>query len=259
MALGARLMPKIPIIPPREYGDGGTGGGLEPLAPDMAEGLRALEARTARIDRELAVSQAWRAGVERLAGAENVPDGPPPDFTRSFLDDLDRERAQLLKPLPSGGQEALERDLLDLRADFLDRAADVEASGMALRRRSALYETLDGYRAGVTRAPGLFDRAAGRMERLVSEIALPDDRREPMRAYVKDALANAAVDGLMREPTRAAQILADGLFDDVLSEASKAQRMQEAQDRISRDEHLNRERTVVNLTAQARDGTASDE
>jgi hypothetical protein len=36
-----------------------------------------LQARTARIDRALAVSQAWRAGVERLSEAEETPGGPP--------------------------------------------------------------------------------------------------------------------------------------------------------------------------------------
>jgi hypothetical protein len=264
-ATGVCLMPKIPIIPPREYGGptGDPGGRLgenpEPLSPEMQDGLKAVEDRTARIDREVAVSQAWRAGVERLAEAEETPGGAPVGFTRSFLDDLDRKRQQLLKTLPPSAQEPLERDLLDLRADFLDRAAQTEASGMALRRRTGLYDALDGYASGVTRDPGLFDRAVGRMDSLISGLALPEDRQGPMRTYVRTVLASAAVDRLMEDPARAERVLSDGLYDDVLPAPVKALRLKEAQDKVARNNHLNRERAVADLAAQAQDGTASDE
>ncbi|MGD8384774.1 MAG: hypothetical protein PVF89_05145, partial [Lysobacterales bacterium] len=84
-------MPKIPIIPRYEYGGpaGGLGGGMgdgpEPLSPEMQEALKAVEARTARIDREVAVSRVWQAGVERLIEAEETPGGAPVGFTRGFL------------------------------------------------------------------------------------------------------------------------------------------------------------------------------
>ena len=94
-----------------------------------------MQARTARIDRELAFSQSWLASVERLGEAEAAPWGPPPGFTRSFLEEADRERADLLKTLPPGRRSDLEQDLLDLRGEFAGRAADVEASGLALRTR----------------------------------------------------------------------------------------------------------------------------
>jgi hypothetical protein len=174
--LDARLMPKIPIIRSPEYEDrtANLGDGPEPLAPEQSAALKAIEDRTARIDRELAVSQAWRAGVERLSAAEKTPGGAPVGFTRGFLDDLDRERQQVVTSLPPAGQAPLERDLLDLRADFLDRAAQVEASGMALRRRTALYDALDGYVAGVTRDLGQVDRATGRMDSLIAGLGLPE-------------------------------------------------------------------------------------
>jgi len=85
-------MPKIPIIPPREFRDrsASLGDGPEPLSPEQANALKAIEDRTARIDRELAVSRAWRAGVERLSVAEQTPGGAPVGFTRGFLDEIDR-------------------------------------------------------------------------------------------------------------------------------------------------------------------------
>ncbi len=174
-----------------------------------------------------------------------TPGGAPVGFTRSFLDDLDRERQQLVTELPPAGQAPLERDLLDLRADFLDRAAQVEASGMALRRRTALYDALDGYVAGVTRDPGQIDRAAGRMDSLIAGLGLPEERQGAMRLFVKDALGNAAVDGLMRDPARAERVLSDGLYDDVLSASSKTLRLKEAQDKVARNVHLDCERTIA--------------
>jgi hypothetical protein len=256
-------MPKIPIIGPVEFRGGSDAGaaasGPEALSPEQDDALRALQDRTARIDRELAVSQAWRAGVERLSDAEQTPGGPPVDFTRGFLDDLDRERQQLVMSSPPDGQEPLERDLLDLRSDFLDRAAQAEASGMALRRRTGLYDALGEYDAGVTQDPGLFDQAVGRMDSLISGLGLPEDRQGSIRTYVRTALGNAAIDGLMKAPARAERVLSDGLYDDVLPEPVKALRLTEAQERVTRDDRLNRERTVAELTEQAQDGTASDE
>ncbi|MEM9684776.1 MAG: hypothetical protein AAF942_16005, partial [Pseudomonadota bacterium] len=117
----SRLMPRIPIPqqPPLVLIDGGaeTDGGPAPLPPETAAGLRTLAARTARIDRELAVSQSWLSGHERLARAEDAPQGPPPGFLRSFLDDADRDRETALKTeLPDEAKDALGLDLLDLRA-----------------------------------------------------------------------------------------------------------------------------------------------
>ena len=254
-------MPRIPIIRPLEFRDRATdlGDGPEPLSPEQSDALKAIEDRTARIDRELAVSHAWRAGVERLSEAEETPGGAPVGFTRSFLDDLDRARQQVVTSLPPAGQEPLERDLLDLRADFLDRAAQVEASGMALRRRTALYDALDGYVAGVTRDPGQIDRATGRMDSLIAGLGLPADRQDAMRGFVKDVLGNAAVDGLMQDPVRAERVLSEGLYDDVLSAPSKTLRLKEAQDKVARNAHLDRERTIASLATQAHDGAASDE
>jgi len=260
-AAGVRLMPRIPIIPPPEYRDGGdgTGGGADALAPEQAAALRALEARTARIDRELAFSQSWLASVERLGEAEDAPEGPPPGFTRSFLEQADRERADLLKTLPPGRRSDLEQDLLDLRGELAGRAADVEASGLALRRRFGLHRSLEGYRTGVARDPGLYDRAAARMEALVADLGLPDDRREPMHLHVKDALGNAAVDGLMGAPERAARVLSAGLYDDALTEASKAARLKEAEGLAARNRLLARERTLSELMARADEGAASED
>lgn len=254
-------MPKIPIIRPPEFRDRATdlGEGPESLSPEQTDALKAIEDRTARIDRGLAVSRAWRAGVERLSEAEGTPGGAPVGFTRSFLDDLDRERQQLVTELPPAGQAPLERDLLDLRADFLDRAAQVEASGMALRRRTALYDALDGYVAGVTRDPGQIDRAAGRMDSLIAGLGLPEERQGAMRLFVKDALGNAAVDGLMRDPARAERVLSDGLYDDVLSASSRTLRLKEAQDKVARNVHLDCERTIASLVTQAHDGAASEQ
>jgi hypothetical protein len=256
-------MPKIPIIGPVEFRDGSDAGapagGPDALSPEQDDALRALQDRTAHVDRALAVSQAWRAGVERLSEAEQTPGGPPVGFTRGFLDDLDRERQQLVTSSPPDGREPLEHDLLDLRSDFLDRAAQAEASGMALRRRTGLYDALGDYGAGVTQDPGLFDQAVGRMDSLISGLGLPEDRQRPMRTYVRTALGNAAIDGLMQDPARAERVLSDGLYDDVMPEPVKALRLKEAQDKVTRDAHLSRERVLADLAAQAQDGMASDE
>jgi len=253
-------MPRIPILPPPEYRNigAGTGDGPEPLPPEAAAGLQMLEARTARIDRGLAVSQSWLAAVDRLAQAEDAPEGPSPGFTRSFLDETDRDRVTALDALPPDRRAGLDHDLLGLRADFAGRAAEAEASGLALRRRLGLYRTLDGYRTGVAKDPGLYDDAAGRMEGLVTDLGLPEERRQALDLHVKDALGNAAVDGLMGEPERAARMLSAGMFDDALSEASKAARLKEAQDRVAHRNLLSRERTLSDLTAQAGDGAASE-
>jgi hypothetical protein len=248
-------MPRLPIIPPREDRDGGPGA----LTPEEADALRSLEGRTARIDRELAVSQSWLAGIERLGAADEMPDGPPLGFTRSFLEEADRERMALPKPLPSARRTELEQDLLALRDGFAGRAAEAEASGLALRRRLGLQRALESYRTGVARDPGFYDDAAGRMERLIAELDIPDDRREAIRFQVREAIGNAAVDGLMREPERVERLLTAGLFDDALSEASKAARLKEAQSLIARNRILERERALVQLAAQAEQGAASDE
>jgi hypothetical protein len=248
-------MPRLPIIPLRED----RAGAPEALPPEDADALQALEAWTVRLDRELAVSQSWLAGVERLAATDEMPDGPPLGFTRSFLEEVDRERATLLKPLPSARRLELEQDLLVLRESFAGRAAEAEASGLALRRRLGLQRALESYRTGVARDPGLYDDAAGRMDRLVTEIALPGDRRDAMRLHIRDALGNAAVGGLMREPERAERLLTAGLFDDALSEQSKSARMGEAQSLVARNQLLNRERSLIDLTIQAEQGTASND
>lgn len=237
----------------------GSGPGPEALPPEPADALQALEARTARIDRELAVSQSWSAAVDRLAQAEDAEDGPPPGFTRSFLEEADKERAAMLKILPPDRQGDLEQDLLSLRSVFADRAASAEASGLALRRRSGLYRALDGYRSGVSRDPGLFDEAVLRMDSLSSDLGLPEDRLSAMRREVRDVLGNSAVDGLMEDPDRVARVLSDGLFDDVLSEASKTRRLSEAQTEASRRKLLSREQAVSGLAVQARQGRAPDE
>lgn len=257
---GARLMPRIPIISPPEHRDGaGTGGGPEMLPPDQAAGLRTLEVRTARIDRELAVSQSWLAGLERLAEAEDAPEGSPPGFARRFLEEADRERALLLKPIPPGRQSPLEQDLIALRGGLAERAAAIEAEGMALRRRLGLHRTLEGYRSGIARDPGLYDHAAGRMLSLVADLDLPDERRHALDLHVRDALGNAAVDGLMREPARTERMLSAGLFDDVLTEVSRASRLKEAQRLVARQQLFTRERTLSDLTVQADQGAASEE
>jgi hypothetical protein len=240
-------------------GGQGTGDGPGTLPPDEAAGLRTLEARTARIDRELAVSQSWLAGLTRLAETEDAPEGPSPGFTRSFLEETDRERTLILKPLPLDRQAPLEQDLMALRQGFAERAASVEADGMALRRRLALHRTLEGYRTGVAKDPGLYDDAAGRMQALVADLGLPDERRQTLDLHIRDALGNAAVDGLMQEPERAERLLSAGLFDDALTEASKASRLQEAQSFVARNSLLARERTLSKLTAQASQGIGSDE
>ena len=109
-------MPRIPIIrPPEDSVSRETGDGSDMLPPEEAAGLRTLEARTARIDRELAVSQSWLAGLTRLAAAEDAPEGPSPGFMRNFLEETDRERALILKPLPRHRQAPLEQDLMALR------------------------------------------------------------------------------------------------------------------------------------------------
>jgi hypothetical protein len=253
-------MPRIPILPPLEAmsGGAGTGDSPAPLPPEAADGLRRLEARTARIDQGLAVSQNWLSAVDRLAQASDAPEGPSPGFTRSFLDETDRDRAAALDTFPPDRRGWLDQDLLGLRADFADRAAAVEADGLALRRRLGLYRTLDGYRTGLTKDPGLYDDAAGRMAGLVADLDLPEDRHRALDLHVKDALGNAAVDGLMGEPARAVRMLSAGLFDDVLSQASKAARMKQAQALVARQRLLDRERTLSDLTAQAGDGTASE-
>ena len=121
-------MPRIPIIrPPEEAVSRETGDGPHMLPPEEAAGLRTLEARTARIDRELAVSQSWLAGLTRLAAAEDAPEGPSPGFMRNFLEETDRERALILKPLPLHRQAPLEQDLMALRQGFAERAAALEA------------------------------------------------------------------------------------------------------------------------------------
>lgn len=253
-------MPRIPIIRlPKDSGGLATGDGPEMLPQEEAAGLRTLEERTARIDRELAVSQSWLAGLSRLAAAEDAPEGPSPDFMRSFLEETDRERALVLKPLPLDRQAPLEQELMVLREGFAERAATVEAEGMALSRRLALHRTLEGYRTGVVRDPGLYDDAAGRMRSLVGDLDLPEERRHPLDLHVRDALGNAAVDGLMREPERAERMLSAGLFDEALTEASKAIRLMEAQTFVARNRLLARERTLSELTAQAGLGAASDE
>lgn len=256
-------MPRIPIIPPRDSRAGGTGGGLhespEALPLEQANALRALENRTARIDRELAVAQSWRAAVGRLAQAEEAEDGPPPGFMRSYLDEADKERAALLKTVPTSRQGELEHDLLSLRSVFANRAAQVEASGLALRRRAGLYRALYEYQQGVTGDPGLYDEAVRRLDKLSADLDLPEDRLKAMRDQIRDTLGNAAVDGLMTDPDRAARVLSDGLFDDALSEASKARRLSEAQTAAARNTLLSREQAVSKLTAQARQGTAPDE
>ncbi len=254
-------MPRLPILPPLEAvrGGAGTGDGPEMVPPAAAAGLRRLEARTARIDEGLAVSQSWLSAVDRLAQAADAPEGPSPGFTRSFLEDTDRDRQAALDGLAPDRRAGLDQDLLGLRADFAGRAAAVEADGLALRRRLGLYHTLDAYRTGVTRDPGLYDDAAGRMAGLITDLDLPGDRRQALDEHVKDALGNAAVDGLMGEPARAERMLSAGMFDDVLSEASKASRLKEAQDRVAQQNLLSRERTLSDLTAQADAGAASDE
>ena len=257
-------MPRIPIPqqPPLALIDGGarTDGGSAPLPPETAAGLRTLAARTARIDRELAVSQSWLSGHERLARAEDAPQGPPSGFLRSFLEEADRERETALKtPLPDDAKGALGLDLLDLRATFADRAAEAEADGLALRRRLSLHETLEGYRTGVARDPGLYDRAADRMTALVADLGLPEDRRADLTRHATDRLANAAVDGLMGDPERAERLLSEGLFDDALSEGSKALRLKEARDLSSRQRLLARESRVADLAAQASDGALTED
>jgi hypothetical protein len=253
-------LPRIPIVrPPEDAGGQGTGDGPGTLPPDEAAGLRTLEARTARIDRELAVSQSWLAGLTRLAEAEDAPEGPSPGFTRSFLEETDRERSLVLKPLPLDRQASVAQDLMALRQGFAERAAAVEADGMALRRRLALHRTLEGYRTGMAQDPGVYDDAAGRMQALVSDLGLPEERKHALDLHIRDALGNAAVDGLMQEPERAERLLSTGLFDDALTEASKASRLTEAQGLVARNRLLARERTLSELMARARGGTASEE
>ena len=113
-------MPRIPILPPREdvSGGTGTGDGPETLPPEAAAGLRTLEARTARIDQGLAVSQSWLSAVDRLAQAADAPEGPSPGFTKSFLEATGRDRAAALDTLPPDRRGRLDQDLLGLRADF---------------------------------------------------------------------------------------------------------------------------------------------
>ena len=248
-------MPKIPVLP--QAGAAGSDD-LSGLSPEQAAGVRRLEARDAQLERGLAVASAWRAGHEALRDTEDAPDAAGPGFARSFLSAFDRERADALKAASPALRVDLDQDLLGLRAELSDRAVAAEASDQALRRRLGLRRALDNYRAGVARDPGAFDSATNRMMGLVESIGLSEAQREALRVHSRDVLANAAVDGMLDDPTETEAALTGGLFDDALTPASKAARLAEVRVRLDRERLLSRERARGALLALAGEGRAEE-
>ena len=248
-------MPKIPILPQAP----GSDDEFAALPPEQADGLRRLEARDNSLGAGLALSEAWLAGLDELQDAADAPDGTPAGFARDFLLRADKARAATLTRLPAAQRADADQALLDLRAELTDRAASAEASGQALRRRLGLRRALDNFSAGVRRDPGAFDSAAGRMTALVDGLGLPAERVTALRGKIADTLGNAAVDGLMAEPSEAAAMLDAGLFDDALSGETKAARLAEARVLADREWLLARERARGELLTLAGEGRAEED
>lgn len=251
-------MPKLPIDDtalPRVAGLGAPDA-VDAAAPPagVTEHLARLRARDDAIDRTRAVSQSTAAGLRTLAAAEADPAGIEPGFADGFVAEIDRNHAETLRAAHADRRPELKAALDATRDDLAGRAAETEAAGRAVRRRLALREALDANVELVGLDGRALDGAARRMVALIDALGLPVDKRDALEAYVRGALANAAVDGLLDDPADAQAALAAGRFDDYLDEHAKAARSEQVAALLERRQVQAAANGLLALSLQAKAG-----